>query len=160
MRLPPRLRLSVFPNKTLDLVADFFGGKHSRADKTNKVRPSSRETLVHVFIFENGKGDHPNPGYVSSLVRSLMPETMVYGKVPISFFPDQNMPSAIGVGTTPDIEKISRYPFAWSKIRLTDPDLVEGLKVGKETFTFSWEEYEREDGRRGVLFAFYSLCQP
>jgi hypothetical protein len=88
-----------------------------------------------------------------------MPESMVYGEVPISFF-NQTMPPAIGDGPTTNVEKITRYPFAWMKIKETNPDLSEGLKVGRKNYTFSWEEYEHEGGSRGVLFAFYSLSVP
>ncbi|MCX6143213.1 MAG: hypothetical protein NTZ35_08335 [Ignavibacteriales bacterium] len=157
MRLPVQHRLVDIPSKALSVVTDFLGIVLPRAKRAKDFRSSPCGTLVHIFVFETGKVERRDPTYVSSLVRSLLPESMVYGDVPISFFLDQNMPPAIGDGTTPDVEKITRYSFAWKKIMETNPALVEGLKVGNEKFTFGWEEYEREGGNRGVLFAFYRL---
>ncbi len=146
-------------SKVLSVVTDLLGIKLSHAKRTNGLRSSPHGTLVHIFVFEDGETGHLDPNYVSSLVRSLMPESMVYGEVPISFFLDKDMPADIGDGKKPNVEKISRYAFAWMKIKEANPDLVEGLKVGTDKFTFSWEEYEHEGGSRGVLFAFYSLSE-
>lgn len=141
----------------LEAIADFLRLKGRLASLRRISLPAVRAALVHIYVFEAGTLEQRDPNYVSSLVRSLLPESMVYGEVPISFIFDQNMPAAIGHGTAPDVEKVTRYSFAWSKIKETDPDLVDGLKVGRENCTFSWEEYERAGGNRGVLFAFYEL---
>jgi len=131
-----------------------------RRERSQGARRKVRKThgsLVHVFLFDSGPEPQDHARYVKSVVRSLLPETMAYADLPVSFFRDENMPSDIGNGGQKDLEKGTSYPFAWEKIALTNGSLVEGLKVGKEDYTFSCEQYSSESGNRGILFAFYEI---
>jgi hypothetical protein len=84
---------------------------------------------------------------------------MAYGEVPISFFVDKDMPSAVGQRASVQLDALMSYHFAWMKIKETNPALVEGLMAGNENYTFSWEGYKRDGQSRGVLFAFYRLSE-
>ena len=141
----------------MGILAHVFRTKRPDHEVFELRSPRKQGSLAHIFVFEANKVEHAAPSHLPSLIRSLLPESMVYGQVPISFFLDQAMPPTIGDGTTPDAEKITRYLFAWKKIMETNPALVKGLKVGHEKFTFAWQEYERDGGNRGVLLAFYRL---
>jgi hypothetical protein len=116
-------------------------------------------SLVHIFVFDAGGVRTRDPRYVTRLVRSLAPESVVYEGVPISVFVDMDMPDAVGQWTALQLDALMSYHLAWKKIKETDPALVEGLEAGNMNYTFSWKGYEGEDGSRGVLFAFYELTQ-
>jgi len=122
--------------------------------------PCSQGALIHIFVFDSGPASKEEPRYASTLVRSLLPEAMAYQDVPVTFTRDESMPTVIGREQSHDIESVTHYSFAWQTIRRVNPGLVEGLKVGVERYTFSWEEYSSESGNRGVLFAFYGLIDP
>jgi hypothetical protein len=116
-----------------------------------------RGDLVHIFVFDSSENGLEDARKLDSLVRSLLPESLAYDRVPVSFFVDKEIPSAVGRGTAHQLDVVMRYTFAWAKIKATDSSLVNGLKAGCEKCTFGWEEYEREGGCRGLLFAFYDL---
>ncbi|HCA81992.1 MAG TPA: hypothetical protein DEP53_19860 [Bacteroidetes bacterium] len=116
-----------------------------------------RGDLVHIFVFDSAETGLEDSKKLNSLIRSLLPESLAYACVPVSFFVDKEMPPTVAQGTSRQLDVIMNYTFAWMKIKDTSSVLVEGLKVGRETCTFGWEEYTREGGHRGVLFAFYDL---
>lgn len=125
--------------------------------RTSGASATQQGPLVHVFVFDSGGAGDRDPRYVTRLVRSLVPESVAYEDVPISFFVDKDIPAAVAQCTALQLDALMNYRFAWSKIKETNPALVEGLEAGIMSFTFSWKGYEREDGGKGVLFAFYSL---
>jgi hypothetical protein len=118
---------------------------------------SRRGDLVHIFVFDSSERGLADSRRLDSLVRSLLPESLAYDRVPVSFFVDKEIPSAVGRGTSHQLDVVMSYTFAWAKIKETNSSLVEGLRAGSEKCTFGWEEYEREGGNRGFLFAFYTL---
>ncbi len=130
-----------------------------RSQPVPGVRPPSGRlgALTHIFVFDTGPALQDEIKYTNTLVRSLLPEAMAYHDVAVTFTRDDTMPTLIGREKSHDIESVTHYSCAWKTIRSIDPALVEGLKVGKERYTFSWEEYSSESGNRGILFAFYEL---
>jgi hypothetical protein len=125
----------------------------------NITSPGRQGALVHIFIFDSDSTIQEESKYASTLVRSLLPEAMAYQGVPVTFTRDESMPTSMGREKSHDIESVTHYSFAWQTISRVKPALVEGLKVGDERYTFSWEEYSRESGNRGILFAFYELME-
>lgn len=115
--------------------------------------------LVHIFVFDAGGVHTRDPRYVTRLVRSLVPESIAYEGVPITFFVDKNLPVAVASRTALQLDEIMSYHFAWRKIEETNHALVEEREEGVRNYTFSWKGYDRESGSRGVLVAFYSLSQ-
>ena len=124
------------------------------------IPPRGRQgALVHIFVFDAGPGGQLESRYASTLVRSLLPEAMAYHDVPITFTRDERMPALIGSEISHDLDSVTQYSFAWQTIRRVNPMLVDGLKVGDERYTFSWEEYSNESGNRGILLAFYEVMK-
>ncbi len=131
---------------------------HQAVDK-RIGRTKQQGALVHIFVFDSGPLVPDESKYVTTIARSLLPESMAYADVPISFYRDENMPTPIGRGRLHDLERATNYPFAWRMITQLNPALIEGLKVGKEHYTFACEEYDSERGNRGILYAFYEFTE-
>jgi hypothetical protein len=139
------------------ILPKIFRGPKCSVDREDATRAKRQGPLVHVFVFDSGPAVREESKYVTTIVRSLLPEAMAYEDVPVSFCRDERMPAVIGRKGKPDIERATNYPFAWKKIVETDASLVAGLKAGREDFTFTWEEYDSERGNRGIVYAFYKL---
>ena len=141
----------------MGILQKLFTPQKPEAELGVVPHPGRQGGLVHIFVFDSGPAVQEESKYARTLVRSLLPEAMAYQDVPVTFTRDETMPDVIGRGKSHDIELVTQYSFAWQTIRMVNPSLVEGLKVGNELFTFSWEEYSSESGNRGILFAFYEL---
>ncbi|MBM4161871.1 MAG: hypothetical protein FJ217_12345 [Ignavibacteria bacterium] len=115
--------------------------------------------LVHVFVFDSGPVPQDESKYVRGVVRSLLPETMAYADVPVTFFRDEKLLSTIGHAESSDVQRAIDYSFAWRMITQNSPELVGGLKAGKQKYTFSSEEYCGDAGNSGIVYAFYAMTK-
>lgn len=141
----------------MGILTRLFGTEALPAVDKRSSRRKQPGALVHIFVFDSGPVAQEESKYVTTVVRSLLPESMAYEDVPISFYRDRKMPASIGRGRLHDLERATNYPFAWRQITQLNPSLIEGLKVGKEQYTFACEEYDSERGNRGILYAFYEI---
>jgi hypothetical protein len=158
--VPPEfVTVTTFPKASMGILQKLFPPETREPAMHYSSSPGRRGALVHIFVFDSGPRAKDESKYASTVARSLLPEAMAYPDVPVTFSQDDSMPPSIGRGKFHDIELVTHYSFAWQTIRRVNPILVEGLKVGDERYTFSWEEYSSESGNRGILFAFYGLME-
>jgi hypothetical protein len=126
-------------------------------DLSKPKKKKRKGPLVHVFVFDSGPLLQDESKYVTNIVKALLPEALNYTNVPVTFRLDEKLPNKIGMGRKPNLKRAMGYSQGWMHIMAKRSNLVEGIKLEREKFTFTWEEYHSDWGNRGIIYAFYKL---
>ena len=134
----------------------------SRIDRNitgSELRGNQRQNLIHIFVFDSSGEGLEKSRKVNSLVRSVIPESLAYADVPISFFVDHLMPIGIGSINSSGRVSVSRYSFAWQKIGETNLAYTGAMEPEMSGYSYTCEEYERGKGHRGVVIGIYERAR-
>jgi hypothetical protein len=134
----------------------------SRIDRNitgSELRGNQRQNLIHIFVFDSSGEGLEKSRRVNSLVRSVIPESLAYADVPISFFIDHLMPIGIGSINSSGRDTVRGYSFAWQKIGEANPEYVKAMEPEISGYSYACEEYGRGKGHRGVVIGIYERAR-